>query len=663
MISSPYNFVPLNLNVFIPEWNDKVSHDIPFSDGESGIIRLKIKNLTAMHISGGKDKDNISFPCHLMKDGKRQYFIPATSIKGMIRSVAEVLSFAKLNQYNEDYFGYRIFMNPKSEDYKRYHQEMEDPLCGFLTMENDENHGTVLKIHSCGKPERVEISQLSKIDFESEGKTLVKSGEMHGKKHEHLFGPKSGEIFIVPSEVEKQFRTIYKPNRDFETKWKILKNGGELPVFFHLDHDGKVKHLGLSKNYRLPYLKNVKEGINQTCKNVKGRKVEGYDMIETLFGYTNSAKENASLKGRVQFGHAFTQDVIEDDSLFEVKGVLGQPQASFTPLYLKQKNTGSFASYNDPDLEIAGRKRYRVHANDVITNVPAGNGNEGVTSTLMLIPAGHTFELAIAVHNLKPAEIGLLLSALTFHNTSSAHHNLGMAKSYGYGKIAVQDIKLDGFESDDISSYLKAFEWQMCNFTIATQSVEWSQSEQVRKLVSIASDHTDKLDIMTLEGYKEAKKNVNFNQVTDAMKEKPVAIKGLVTRADINAEQERIEIEKRRAEEAEQAILDAEKAAAIKAQQEADAAALAEKRANEAAEGLVFLNAPDDKGGYKVKKWDSKRVEQWLKKQKLQKLPSDQTSVLQSYYNRVKSTIKPKEVDRVKKCILDWLNSNDSFDF
>ena len=43
MITAPYNFVPLNEKVFYPPWSDDVSHDIPFSDGESGEIELKIE--------------------------------------------------------------------------------------------------------------------------------------------------------------------------------------------------------------------------------------------------------------------------------------------------------------------------------------------------------------------------------------------------------------------------------------------------------------------------------------------------------------------------------------------------------------------------------------------------------------------------------------------
>jgi len=42
MITAPFNFVPLNKKVFFPDWAEKVSHDIPFSDGESGVIDITI---------------------------------------------------------------------------------------------------------------------------------------------------------------------------------------------------------------------------------------------------------------------------------------------------------------------------------------------------------------------------------------------------------------------------------------------------------------------------------------------------------------------------------------------------------------------------------------------------------------------------------------------
>jgi len=43
-VKSVYNFVPAptEKEVFKPDWAEQVSHDIPFSDGESGEIEFTI---------------------------------------------------------------------------------------------------------------------------------------------------------------------------------------------------------------------------------------------------------------------------------------------------------------------------------------------------------------------------------------------------------------------------------------------------------------------------------------------------------------------------------------------------------------------------------------------------------------------------------------------
>ena len=512
MIKAPFNFVPLNKYVFIPSWHAQVSHDLPFKDGEDGIIRFTIKNLTPLHISQEKqeqhDKTTLSIPCHIDINGKKCYFIPATSLKGMIRNVAEILSFSKLNIFNDDYFGYREF-GTRGEVCKRYHKEMEDPYCGFLKKEGPEYN-----IYSCGKPERILIVDINRkrAEFESEGKTLVKSGPMNKKNYEHLFGPKTERPLTVPDEVIKEFRTVYKPSKYNEEKLKALEKGEEVPVFFHTGNDGKVKRLGLSRNYRLPYKKRVAEGIVQSCKNIDGIESDGRDMTETLFGFIG---QEQSLKGRVQFKNAFCNcDGINDGSINTVSGVLGQPQASYYPLYLKQAEGGKYTTYDSKDIEIAGHKRYRIHKDDYITSLPEGNGNEKVMSTLKLLPVNSTFEASIAVHNLKPAEIGLLLSALTFHNTQSAHHNIGMGKSYGYGKLEISNLKLGGLRFDT-RHYLMEFEKLMSAFTNATDSGEWADTEQVKQLIAIASDHSKDLEFIALNDYKYYKDEKNYSTLQE----------------------------------------------------------------------------------------------------------------------------------------------------
>ncbi|MBK8390611.1 MAG: hypothetical protein IPL23_15575 [Saprospiraceae bacterium] len=90
MIKSPYNFVPAPSEdeVFIPHWADQVSHDIPFSDGESGEIAFTITAETPIFIRNGHSKpadgqkSTDEFSHYIDKDSRKQYFIPATSIKG-----------------------------------------------------------------------------------------------------------------------------------------------------------------------------------------------------------------------------------------------------------------------------------------------------------------------------------------------------------------------------------------------------------------------------------------------------------------------------------------------------------------------------------------------------------------------------------------------------
>ena len=106
-LTSPYNFVPLNRRVYVPSWYNEVSQDIPFEDGEDGWIEVTWKNVSPLIIKEGSDKGDSgnkkSVPFHVEEaDGKRRYFIPGTSMKGMLRSTLEILSFGKMEQYQRE---------------------------------------------------------------------------------------------------------------------------------------------------------------------------------------------------------------------------------------------------------------------------------------------------------------------------------------------------------------------------------------------------------------------------------------------------------------------------------------------------------------------------------------------------------------------------------
>ncbi len=96
-ITALYNFVPLSGWVFQPDWADKVSHDVPFSDGLSGKLDIKITAETPILVGGKQIKatKHSTGEVHFFKvDGKAA--IPGTTLKGMIRNVLEIVSFGKM---------------------------------------------------------------------------------------------------------------------------------------------------------------------------------------------------------------------------------------------------------------------------------------------------------------------------------------------------------------------------------------------------------------------------------------------------------------------------------------------------------------------------------------------------------------------------------------
>ena len=61
MIKSPYNFVPLTENIYYPDWSEQVSHDVPFSDGESGEIEIKIEAKSPLFVRNGSAEGSTDF--------------------------------------------------------------------------------------------------------------------------------------------------------------------------------------------------------------------------------------------------------------------------------------------------------------------------------------------------------------------------------------------------------------------------------------------------------------------------------------------------------------------------------------------------------------------------------------------------------------------------
>ena len=168
-----------------------------------------------------------------------------------------------------------------------------------------------------------------------------------------------------------------------------------------------------------------------------------FDLSEILFGTTE-------LKGRVMFSHFKEKGFSQKMPL--ASEILGTPEA-------KKKKFG-WKNYPIVDNTIKGK----------------GGKNDKVKSQFLPLSSGTKFQGVLHFHNLRDFELGALLSALTFHNTSDAYHNIGLAKSLGYGKIKIN------FDYKDKEKLLQAFE-EKINAELFDGKILWHKSPYIKELL------------------------------------------------------------------------------------------------------------------------------------------------------------------------------------
>ena len=98
-IHAPYNFVPLAKTVLHPEWQDAVSHDLPFQDGLCGEIEFTVTADTPILV-GEEKKGNAPIQFFRHPDGT--YAIPGSALRGMLRNVLEIATFSRMGTYVDD---------------------------------------------------------------------------------------------------------------------------------------------------------------------------------------------------------------------------------------------------------------------------------------------------------------------------------------------------------------------------------------------------------------------------------------------------------------------------------------------------------------------------------------------------------------------------------
>ncbi len=580
-IPSRYNFVPLSDQIFFPDWAAQVSQDVPFTDGICGSLRICITAESPIYIrNGGAEQDEVHEQFFQVLPGTKQYAINGSTVKGMLRNIIEIASFAKLRQEKTDHhLSYRDLY------YGKYTSRLTDTTstgarvpraqAGWLTEgENGEWHlkpcrfsrvelkdleeyysdkyGIPIDLHSHTREtkntadEKYNKWQLRYLDImfdpgplkdekhdcnyqcgycrdnptltlkyrkaanlgtgETRGRIVMtgqpatwEPGRRHVKHMEFIFYPLPGASREeIPLSVKENFIAAHssatgKANAEWRYWRSKLEQGRAVPVFYHKDNSGNILEMGLAMMFRVLY----RHPVGRLIENRNPAHLADFplDLAETMFGRTGD--DAHSLRGRVSIEPLLVQDQAQE--LDRKTTILGSPRLSYYPNYIEQPHVDrstwkiqgeyEYKTCEDEDAKARGWKRYPVPQADATPDAPDTGDSRSSTS---FIPLAEDVRFCgdIHIHNLRTAELGALVWALTWGGEDDKRHNIGMAKPYGYGVIRVeiieQDLALHTMDGNSVSFENLAQYMQQFAALMQSEIPAWEDSEQITELLAMA---------------------------------------------------------------------------------------------------------------------------------------------------------------------------------
>lgn len=423
-IDAPYNFVPLADWVHLPDWAARVSHDLPFRDGLCGHLDLTLTAQTPILVGREQTPATEHAPGEVKpyQLPDERYALPGTALKGMIRSVIEIASFARMNAVDDIRYGLRDISGKYVST--AYASRVGDRLkTGFMRLGLDghpiitpcamvrlshraleewlEQRPPIFRadrsvkakyqrwIEVCGRrgedPERLRFSiddgQAVQLGSGSIEGVPVFTGQIsnsqskNGKKLDFVFYDEDsasafplqssdwgGFLFIHGDQATRDAADMSWPGHWKQRFW----DNESVPVFYL--RDAAKTRVGLAFMPRLAGDFSTHEMIAHTSGQHLDGQGKGYwDFAELLFGTVGDQSE-ACLKGRVTFGHAIAPSCRQPSATEPT--ILNGPKASYFPNYLLQDadernwtlRRGGYATClatpEHPEPEIRGWKRY-----------------------------------------------------------------------------------------------------------------------------------------------------------------------------------------------------------------------------------------------------------------------------------------------------------------
>ncbi|MBD3192830.1 MAG: TIGR03986 family CRISPR-associated RAMP protein [Candidatus Heimdallarchaeota archaeon] len=491
---NPYNFVRfLEPSIEIDEISDKIllrkcrppPHDRYIS--LTGKIECRLKTTSPLFITDSeqinklnKGYNSYEFFKLLGKNGKLDYAIPSTSLRGMLRSVFEAATNSCFSILEGGLLGKR-----RRPEY--YKWELHAGL--IKKIPDKDNPGIVEKLEAYLLPHRKfpqyknKVNQNGKkifiqIDDEKviDVKEITDEAQNNNENYEVGYLKTSDRgIGRDNKHYERVFkrRDDYNEEDDYQLDYQTYKNyivanrnnkhqntrepkRGDTIWFRTEEESRRIKEFSYAQIYRAPFPNSIEELLPEyfhPCDN--------YNTLCPgcrVFGWTHpdppeDNRVKVAYKGRIMISHG---KILNSPKILEVcpinLNILSTPKPTTAYFYLLKKSNKQpdfKIEYEEDKAILRGRKFYYHNRTQNLKNKeyvrPSGKKDKQSRELRDVLTAGNDFSFFIEFKNLAPLELGALLWTIKLEE--NMNHRLGLAKPYGFGsnKISIKSITLVNF--------------------------------------------------------------------------------------------------------------------------------------------------------------------------------------------------------------------------
>jgi len=490
---APYNFIPLNHKVI--ESQPPPDFNTYHENRHTGWIDLHIKTQSPLYIRDtvnetelNDNKKSNEMSSFYSPSGKIQ--IPGSSLRGMIRTIVEMVSYSKFGFFEDKLLFYRGLADQSNlrQDYQKRMSSFDrsqkktqykmsagylhkqginyliTPATGFNQITKDQARS------------KIEAQGLSYQVFNyyslSSNECIVVSGDMKNKKHDWIiYAPQKDKQILVPDIDIHCYHNDFNRSDNVPNLVEHAKHN-DIPCFYvqWIDSLGRNRiSFGHTGMFRLAYEKSIGDHIPHYLKDpatidiadaIFGKQDESNNCFEDGVFEDSVFEEYTSFPGRVFFEDAM---LCEGQSNVLAKPgspkILSSPKPTTFQHYLVQSSDDiKKLNHYNTNASIRGNKAYWHQSGDhwEQTDKDAINKNASQYTTIQPVKKGTQFKGKIRFENLTDIELGALLFSIQL--PEGCFHKLGMAKPLGLGSI---HIRPELFISDRQKRYSDLFyEWQ-----------------------------------------------------------------------------------------------------------------------------------------------------------------------------------------------------------